>query len=380
MSEPAIPEPAIPERAIPRSAVPPAGNTGSTPDLSTVGYGGPWPALLDSIDPDGVHGRVVRADRGAATVLTAAGHVRVTWTPATAPPVTGDWVVVRPDPYAGPDHGLLGGVATRTTSMTRPNTHGQRSSNEADQVLAANVDIVGVVVVADEEPNVRRLERGVVMAYESGAQPLVLLTKVDLVERRDIAISRAEQAAIGVEVMPISPLTGEGVEELRARLAPDRTIVLLGASGVGKSTLTNALVGEEVLVTQDVRAVDGKGRHTTTHRELVALPGGGAVLDTPGLRTLGLGVVEDGMAAAFPEIEELAGGCRFGDCRHDGEPGCAVLAALDDGTLDPDRLEGWRRIRAASENAALRADTAAYRQTARSWGRIYRDAQSLKRR
>ena len=194
-------EPVIPERAIPRPAIPPAEHPSSTPDLSTVGYGGPWPALLDSIDADGdgVHGRVVRADRGAATVLTAAGHVRVTWTPATAPPVTGDWVVVHPDPHAGPDHGLLGGVATRTTSMTRPNTHGQRSSNEADQVLPANVDIVGVVVVASEEPNVRRLERGVVMAYESGAQPLVLLTKVDLVERRDIAIAKAEQAAIGVE-------------------------------------------------------------------------------------------------------------------------------------------------------------------------------------
>ena len=368
------------EHVMPEPVMPPVGEPDRPPSLSTVGYGGPWPALLDSIDPDAVHGRVVRADRGAATVLTAEGHVRVTWTPATAPPVTGDWVVVHPDPYAGPDHGLLAGIATRSTSMTRPTTHGQRSSNDADQVLAANVDIVGVVAVASEEPNVRRLERGVVMAYESGAQPLVLLTKVDLVDRRDIAIARAQQAAVGVEVLPVSPVTGEGVDELRERLAPDRTMALLGASGVGKSTLTNALVGEDVLVTQDVRAVDGKGRHTTTHRELVALPGGGAVLDTPGLRTLGLGVVEDGMAAAFPEIEELSPGCRFGDCRHDGEPGCAVLAALDDGTLDPDRFEGWKRIRAASENAALRADIAAYRQATRSWGRTYRDAQSIKRR
>lgn len=347
---------------------------GNPSDLTTLGYPGRWPALLDSITTDGLHGRVTRADRGAATVATADGPVRVHWTPATPPPVTGDWVIV------DPDEGLLLGTAPRATAITRPKTHGQRSSNEGEQVLAANIDYVGVVAAVDGDLNVRRLERGIVMAYESGATPVVLLTKIDLADHLPMSIAQAESAAVAIDVFPVSPVTGEGVGAVRDLLAPDRTIAMLGTSGAGKSTLTNALAGADLLDTGDVRHTDGKGRHTTTHRELVALPTGGSVLDTPGLRTLGLGVVEDGMAMAFPDIEALAGGCRFGDCRHDGEPGCAVLAALDDGTLDPDRLEGWRRIRAASENAALRADTAAYRKEARSWGRVYRDAMAVKNR
>ena len=346
--------------------------------LSALGYAGPWPALLHDISPDGLHGRVVRADRGAVTVATAEGTIRVALRPGPPPPVTGDWVVL----VDGPDPGMhvLAGIAPRTTAMTRPTVHGQRSSNDPDQVLAANIDLVGLVTPVDGEVNVRRLERALVMAWESGATPLVLLTKVDLTPDLDMALAVVEPAAVGVDVLQVSPITGQGVAELRDRLAPDRTLTLLGASGAGKSTLTNALVGEEVLATQAVRTVDGKGRHTTTHRELVALPTGGAVLDTPGLRTLGLGQVEMGMAQAFPDVEELAAGCRFGDCRHETEPGCAVLAALDDGTLDPDRFEGWTRIRAASENAALRADIAAYRATTRSWGKMAREAQAVKAR
>ena len=351
---------------------------GTPVPLSALGYPGRWAALLDDCAPDGLHGRVVRADRGAITVATPDGLVRVTLRPGPPPPVTGDWVVL----VDGPDPGthVLAGIAPRSTTMSRPNVHGQRHSGDPDQVLAANVDLVGVVTPVQGEVNVRRLERGLVMAWESGATPLVLVTKVDIAEDRDMAMAAVHGAAVGVDVLPVSGVTGEGVDDLRDRLAPDLTITLLGTSGAGKSTLTNALVGEEVVATQQVRTADGKGRHTTTHRELVALPTGGAVLDTPGLRTLGLGQVEEGMAAAFPDVEALAAGCRFGDCRHEQEPGCAVTEALEDGRLDHDRFEGWSRIRAAAENAALRADTAAYRRHTRSWGKVYREAQAVKAR
>ncbi|MEE8600647.1 ribosome small subunit-dependent GTPase A [Euzebya tangerina] len=349
-------------------------------DLTALGFTGRWPALLDLVRDDldpataatAVAGRIIRADRGAATARTADDSHRIIWTPATEPPVTGDWVLL--DPTAG----VLLGIAPRATALTRPRTT-KRPDASGQQVLAANMDLVGVLAGVEDDLNVRRLERALVMAYESGATPLVILTKIDLIDDRTIPLAQARATAVGVDVLPVSPVTGEGMADLADRLAPDRTIALLGASGAGKSTLTNALVGSEVLQTGAVRAVDGRGRHTTTHRELVTLPTGGAVLDTPGLRSLSLGVVEEGMDQAFPEISELAGACRFNDCRHDEEPGCAVTAALDDGRLDGDRFEGWRRIRAASESAALRADIAAYRAEARSWGRVYREAQALRR-
>uniref|UniRef100_UPI0035110AC6 ribosome small subunit-dependent GTPase A n=1 Tax=Euzebya sp. TaxID=1971409 RepID=UPI0035110AC6 len=338
--------------------------------LTALGYdSGPWPALLAAIDPTARHGRVTRADRGAATVATADGSVRATWTPTTDPPVTGDWVAVD-------DDGALVGIAERRTAITRPAKHvGYRTDGTPDQVLAANPDLVGVVVAIDgDDLPVRRVERGIVMAYESGAIPLVIATKADLCEDLDLTVRQLEAATTGVDVLVVSGTTGDGIAELADRLAPDRTLAVLGASGAGKSTLTNALVGHDALAVGHVRHGDRKGRHTTAHRELVTLPIGGAVLDTPGLRTLSLGQVADGIDRAFPEVEALAAACRFGDCRHESEPGCAVLAALDDGGLDADRFEGFRRIRAEAENAALRADTAAWRAQARSWGVIGREA------
>lgn len=343
--------------------------------LASFGYGtGPWPALLEDLATNAIHGRVVRADRGAATVATVDGLRRVTWTPNQAPPVTGDWVALDHDAH-------LLGIAPRRAAISRPAHHrGFRTDDEGDQVLAANADLVGIVVPIESEVRVRRLERGLVLAYESGAVPVVILTKADLVEDHTIALHEVDRTTPGVDVIVASTATGQGIAEVRDLLAPDRTMALLGASGAGKSTLTNAVVGHEVLATGAVRSVDGKGRHTTTHRELVAVPSGGALLDTPGLRTLSVGQVGGGLERTFPDVEELAGSCRFGDCRHDGEPGCAVLAAVDAGTLDHDRLEGWRRIRAESENAALRADRARYRQVTRTWGAASREAQRIKGR
>lgn len=343
--------------------------------LSALGYDtGPWQALLHDIHPDADHGRVVRADRGAATVATARGPRRVTWPPTHASPVTGDWVAIDRD-----DRVL--GIAIRRSAITRPAHHrGFRSDDEGDQVLAANADLVGIVVPIESDVRVRRLERGLVLAYEAGASPVVILTKADLVSDHTIALHEVERVAVGVDLVVASTTTGQGIQQVRDLLAPDRTMALLGASGAGKSTLTNAVIGHEVLATAAVRSVDGKGRHTTTHRELVAVPSGGAILDTPGLRTLSVGQVGGGLDRTFPEVEELAGACRFGDCRHDGEPGCAVRAAVDTGVLHHDRLEGWRRIRAESENAALRADKARFRKVARSWGAAGREAQRGKQR
>ena len=370
------------------------------PSPSALGYDdGPWPALLaDLAPPDrsthrpcpcceggsngrGVlrrHGRVLRADRGAITVATPRGVERVELTHRDPHVVTGDWVALPADDRPG-----LAGVAPRTTAIARPSHHrGFRTGDAGDQVLAANVDLVGVAVPLADDLNVRRLERGVVLAYEAGATPVVVLTKADLCppEDRDHALARAREAGPGLDVIPTSAVTGEGIDELRALLRPARTLALLGSSGAGKSTVTNALVGEDVMETQSIRTVDGKGRHTTTHRELVAVPGGGCVLDTPGLRTLSVGQVGDGLDRAFADIEALAEGCRFRDCRHDGEPGCEIAAALDDGRLPADRFEGFRRIRAESESAALRADVAAHRKAARETNQVYAEAMNLRRR
>jgi ribosome biogenesis GTPase len=199
----------------------------------------------------------------------------------------------------------------------------------------------------------RRLERYVTTAWESGAEPVIVLTKADLCDDVADALLQVESVAIGVPVYPISNVTGVGIDEVETRLQPGRTAVLLGSSGVGKSTLLNRLAGSELMRTSEV-AADGTGRHTTTHRELVRLPGGALVIDTPGLRELQFW--EGDLSAAFEDIETLAADCRFRDCAHAREPGCAVLAAVDDGKLSLDRLRSWRKLQRELEAIAARTD------------------------
>jgi ribosome biogenesis GTPase len=340
-------------------------------DLELLGWDG---AFADQFSPwaGSGHrpGRVLAVHRGGDLVATADGELLTRATgrlrhlagPSVAGlPAVGDWVA------------LLGGrihaVLPRRTVLTRrvPGTGAD------EQVLAANVDQVVIVVAPGRDANPRRVERLLALAWESGARPVVVLGRADLCPDwgTDVATELAGLAAVapGVRVLALSCYTGQGVDEIAAMLAPGRTAVLLGSSGVGKSTLVNRLAGRDLLATGELRD-DGKGRHTTTGRQLVVLADGGMVIDTPGLRELGLwtgrrgpgnpeGVprsVGSGVAAAFDDVGALAAGCRFDDCRHRTEPGCAVLAALEDGRLDADRLAAWEKLQRELAWAERRAD------------------------
>jgi ribosome biogenesis GTPase len=284
--------------------------------------------------PNSRPGRVARVDRGWATVLTAveteraqlAGHV-VT---------TGDWVLV--------ERGQVAAVLPRRSAFVRGDAGDGRTRKP--HVVAANVDLVFVVQALNNGPNVRRLERELVLAFESGARPVIVLSKADLVPPADaeVAVETARSAAADVEVVVTSALTGNGLDRLRELAAPDRTVALIGASGVGKSRLVNGLVGDDVQAVGAVREGDQRGRHTTTARELVELPSGGWVVDTPGLRSVALWDADVGLSRVFSDIEELAAKCKFGNCSHGAEPGCAVRAAIERGDLDPARYEHYLRL------------------------------------
>jgi ribosome biogenesis GTPase len=224
--------------------------------------------------------------------------------------------------------------------------------------VAANVDVALLISALPDDLNPRRLERYLTLTWESGALPVAVITKTDLSADVPAAIAAVRAAAPGVDVIAVSAVTGDGMDTLRALLPAGRTTVLLGSSGAGKSTLVNRLLGDDRMRTADVRQ-DGRGRHTTTHRELVRLAGGALLIDTPGMRELQLWAGDTGLEGAFSEVEELARGCRFGDCRHETEPGCAVRGAVSDGRLDVARLESWRALQRELAYLARRQDEVA---------------------
>lgn len=334
-----------------------------TAALAPLGWSPPRQAELDALGrPAAIPARVARVDRAGAAAVTADGTVRVE-APGLA---AGDWIALQ--------DGRLAAVLTRRTLLSRR----AAGRPDAEQVIAANVDVVAVVHGLDRPLRDRRLHRALALSWDSGATPVVVLAKADL---DGDAASRALDAevAFGVDALPVSARTGEGLDALAARARPDRTVVLVGESGAGKSTLVNALVGREALATGAVRDGDHKGRHTTTARHLLRLPGGGALIDTPGVRELGLWGSGDGVRAAFADIAALAEDCRFADCRHDGEPGCAVAAAVAGGALDPGRLESHRDLAREMASLARREDERAWRAHGRQGARMVREAVRHKR-
>ncbi len=288
-------------------------------------------------------------------------------------PGVGDWVVVDAAPAPGRT-AVVERVLARRSAFTRA-AAGRRA---VAQAVAANVDVVFVVCGLDADFNLRRIERYVARLWASGAQPAVVLSKSDVCDRAAERVAEVAERVPGAEVHLTSALRCDGIAAVRARIGRGATAAFVGSSGAGKSTLINALLGEERMATGAVRASDGRGRHVTTRRQLVLLPGGGLVLDTPGMRELAL-VDDDGLDALFGDVAGLAARCRFRDCRHDTEPGCAVKAAVSAGKLDPDRLEHYRRLEREAAAFELRHDEHARRQAERVWGQLSDEVARLRR-
>lgn len=296
-------------------------------------------------------GRVVRVDRGFPLVATESGLERAEMSTellktATSLAVVGDWVALS----AADDHHK----ARIEAILPREGVFARSDPGESTdmQILVANVDVVFIVqALSGRGVNLRRLERELALAHGSGATPVVILSKADISARQiDEVLSEVREVVGAVEVIVESTVTGAGIGRIREIIAPGVTAVLLGGSGVGKSSIVNALHGEEIQEVQAVRETDDKGRHTTVAREMILLPNGGIIVDTPGMRSLALWDT-DGLDAAFPEISDAASGCRFRDCTHTDEPGCAVIAAMESGDIVPRRLDSYRML--AAELAGL---------------------------
>jgi ribosome biogenesis GTPase len=331
-------------------------------DLAALG----WNAeLAETIEPGLIPGRVLAAHRAAYDVQTADELVR-TRLPGrlvheNLDVAVGDWV--------GMTDGLIRTVLPRRSAIVR----GAAGRTSGSQTLAANVDVAFVLSSLGLDIEPRRIERYLVTIWESGATPEIVLTKSDRLEDPWPLVAEVEAVALGVPVHVVSALTGDGCDALRERLRPGMTAVLLGSSGVGKSTLVNRWAGRELMAVKETRVDDDEGRHTTSHRELILLPDGGIVIDTPGLRELQLwdgGGIEE----AFADGEALAGNCRFNDCSHTQEPGCAVLAAVESGELASERFQSWRKLQRELRAIEIRHDARLRREERRKWQLIAKEA------
>ncbi|MCC6527833.1 MAG: ribosome small subunit-dependent GTPase A [Polyangiaceae bacterium] len=350
-------------------------------ELSRLGFG---PFFERQLEPAGgdelIVARVAAEHRGAYEVWAAtgagrarlAGRLRLELADAGAPGV-GDWVVVRDAP--GPEHTtIIERVLARRTVFLR----GAAGREARAQVVAANVDLVFAVCGLDADFNLRRIERYLARIWASGAEPRVLLNKADVCDDLAARVAEVERHCLAVPVHVTSALREEGLEPVRACIRDGMTAALVGSSGAGKSTLVNALLGEPRLRTGEVRASDGRGCHVTTHRQLVLLPGGGLLLDTPGMRELEL-LDEEGIDAVFGDVAELAGACRFRDCRHETEPGCAVREAVEAGGLEAERYLHFRKLEREAQANELRHDEHRRRQAERVWGQLSDEVAQLRK-
>jgi ribosome biogenesis GTPase / thiamine phosphate phosphatase len=371
-----LPSSFLPPDSDPDSAVaipPPTHEPPNTCDssvLATLGWRGAPPA------DTGLVGRVISQDRAGWTVASLhgellcklKGRLRAS-VDALAVPAVGDWVAIEPRPDER--RATIEAVLPRSTALVRKAAG--RTSNA--QVVAANVDVVFITVPGDAAPKPRRVERELVTVWESGATPVIVATKSDLAAD----ISWIDDVSMGTPTVPVDAFAPDTLTSLDPWLGTGTTVVLLGPSGAGKSTLANGLLGRTHLDTGEVRATDRRGRHTTTRRELVRLPGGALLIDTPGIRELSLWDAGDAVAAAFSDVEDVAAGCRFRDCTHLGEPGCAVVGALADGTLDESRVRSWDKLQREAAHQARRSDHRLATEERRKWAQRSKDAKRRSR-
>jgi len=314
-----------------------------------------------------------RTDTGDTRIIVQRGFRRDAASNADFP-VVGDWLALEP---VADGQAALRVVLPRTSRFARGDHDAQRTQggiHAEEQVLAANIDTVVIVAALDHDLNLRRIERYLALAWSSGADPVVLLNKADLCDDVPARMGEVRAVASGAPVLVASALRAEGLDALDAWMGPGRTVVLLGMSGVGKSTITNLLLGEQRQAVREVREDDSRGRHTTTRRELFRLPNGALLIDTPGMRSIGLWEADEGLDKTFTDIEAIAAGCRFADCSHEVEPGCEVIAAIEAGELSADRLRARRKLRRELGLVAQRSDVASRRAEDRRFGRITREA------
>lgn len=351
--------------------------------LKSLGWNSFFEQQLDPrTDDDLKPARVVEEQRDRFHVVdetgdraaTLAGRLRHTaQTHGVDLPCVGDWVMTRAgsgDSDPGP--AVIHRVLSRRTRFSRQDP-GRRVG---EQVIAANVDTVFLVQSLNRDLNLRRLERYLALLWESGAQPVVVLSKADLHPSSSGMREAVERAAPGVPVHVASAMTADGLEELRPYLLEGATVALVGSSGVGKSTIVNRLAGEELMRVRTIREADDRGRHTTTSRHLVLLPSGGMLLDTPGMRTVLMWEGAEGLSQTFEDVETLASTCRFGDCTHRSEPGCAVRAALESGTLDPSRLQSYDKLQREIRHQAMKTNQRLRQEEERRWKRIHKEQRS----
>jgi ribosome biogenesis GTPase / thiamine phosphate phosphatase len=358
-------------------------------NLEELGWDGHFASGLETLEMPGViPGRVVTIEKDICQVMTASGELAAQLSGrfryearGDAFPAIGDWLAVRALP--GEAKAIIHAVLPRKSKFSRQISGGRQRTEGGrteEQIVAANVDTVFLVNGLDggRSLSVRRIERYLAIAWASGATPVIVLNKADLCPDTEPFMREVERAAYGIPTHTVSAVTGAGMEALQQYLIKGSTVALLGSSGVGKSALINALLGEERLATGEVRASDGEGRHTTTRRELILLPGGGAVIDTPGMREIQVWGDEQSLNNAFEDIAALAAGCRFKDCRHNAEPDCAVREALRSGALDAKHFKSYLQLQREMHHLAARQEGKAALMEKMRWKQISKIQKRLK--